>query len=164
MGNKRYNSISRSIQLALYRDPNEIKKTILSYVLAFFTIFRIRLVRFGYELFRRLRDETWEIDEEEYRCSFLHKKGSKSLEPMGDLGYSGSVSYAVSFNHNKDRTVVPFFIYLNKVHLPFENIHVLIPSRHSSAHPTLNSSSRVYLDISNTLSSAMTSSSLTAST
>ncbi|KAJ9302020.1 hypothetical protein DTO271G3_886 [Paecilomyces variotii] len=96
MGNKRYNSISRSIQLALYRDPNEIKKTILSYILAFFTIFRIRLVRFGYELFRRLRDETWEIDEEEYRCSFLHKKGSKSLEPMGDLGYSGSTFFCTS--------------------------------------------------------------------
>lgn len=105
MGSKRYNSISRSIQLALFRDPNEIKKTVLSYILAFFTLFRIRLIRFGYELFKRLRTETWDIDEEEYRWSFLHKKGSKSLEPMGDLGYSGSVSYT-----NKDYSIIYHFL------------------------------------------------------
>ncbi|KAL1884456.1 hypothetical protein Plec18167_002044 [Paecilomyces lecythidis] len=148
MGSKRYNSISRSIQLALFRDPNEIKKTVLSYILAFFTLFRIRLIRFGYELFKRLRTETWDIDEEEYRWSFLHKKGSRSLEPMGDLGYSGSTFFRTSNSKFLIKSLPRHFehsFFRNDLFLPYceymsshpESLLVRITDFLMSPYPTL---------------------------
>jgi hypothetical protein len=96
MGSKRVAQITRSIYQALLRDPHrDHRKTIITYFLAFFTIWRITLVRLAADLFRQLRNDVWKINEDDYKRSFQSHKGQGRLEPMGDLGYSGSVSYAI---------------------------------------------------------------------
>lgn len=101
----RAQALTKSIQDAVDQDPRRIHKTILRYILAFFTILHINLVRYEDALFQTLRNDVWEIDEEEYKASFL-KEGNgdssennqqkKSLKPMGGLGYSGSVRFLLN--------------------------------------------------------------------
>ena len=88
---RRQKALSKSIQLALFRDPATFRKTLIGCILAFFSIFYIKLFRYGSNLFRKLRSETWEIDENEYKASFRDEKKTVPLKPMGDLGMSGSV-------------------------------------------------------------------------
>jgi hypothetical protein len=93
MGNKRQAEISKSIHRALLKDPDRVKKgNIIAGLLAFFAIWKIRLMPIAAALFQRLRNDVWKIDENEYRNSFRYEKGESRIEPMGDLGYSGSVS------------------------------------------------------------------------
>lgn len=87
MGRRRQADISRSIHRALLREPEHERKTsLLSGLIAFFAIWKIRLVRISAELFRELRNNVWEINENDYRASFLDP-----IQPVGDLGFSGSV-------------------------------------------------------------------------
>lgn len=68
---------------------------ILARILAFFSVFHLALSRYRAELFKKLRNEIWQIDEEEYTESFRSpSKGKRTdLIAVGDLGYSGSVRY-----------------------------------------------------------------------
>jgi hypothetical protein len=50
------------------------------------------LMRGGKELLGTLRTETWGIDEADYKESFRGEDQDDLLRPVGDLGYSGSVS------------------------------------------------------------------------
>jgi hypothetical protein len=93
MGNRREAAVTGAIQRAIFLDARQIKRTILAYILAFFTVYRIKLVRVAADLFKQLRADVWKIDEEEYKRSFQFQKGQDMVKPMGDLGYSGSVSF-----------------------------------------------------------------------
>jgi len=89
---RRDNLISKSILQAIFRDPKTAKRTFLSRIFAFFTLFQLSLARYKNELFKRLRNEVWEMDEDEYRESFRGQDRKGKLKSVGDLGYSGSVS------------------------------------------------------------------------
>jgi hypothetical protein len=89
---RRDNQISKSILSAIFHDQNnDGKRTIIGRILAFFSFFRIILARYKDSLFNRLRDDEWEIDEDEYRESFRSNGKDEKLKAVGDLGYSGSV-------------------------------------------------------------------------
>lgn len=92
MGNKRREAaLTKSIQSGLLREPDKCKKTTWGRFLAFFTVRRIKLVRYELELFAQLRKEIWKFDEDQYQASFRTTSGQSPLKMMGDLGYSGSV-------------------------------------------------------------------------
>ncbi|EED19775.1 conserved hypothetical protein [Talaromyces stipitatus ATCC 10500] len=100
MANKRQKAISRSIHRALIRDQeNEVEArryNVLTLLFAFLSIWQIRLVRISAELFKSLRNEVWNIDEADYVDSFVcnkEKVGGDGIQPMGDLGYSGSTFF-----------------------------------------------------------------------
>jgi hypothetical protein len=93
---RRQQSISRSILNAIFRAPNHPDNkppTLLARIFAFFSLFQLALARYRPELFKKLRNEVWEIEEDEYKESFRSEKnsGSRGLVSVGDLGYSGSV-------------------------------------------------------------------------
>lgn len=88
MGSRRHSALSKSIRSALFRDPNECKRTILHEFLIFFSIYYIDLLRYADLLFHKLRNEVWEINEDEYLECF---SAADRVKPMGDLGFSGSV-------------------------------------------------------------------------
>lgn len=90
-GGRRHSALAKSIQLAVFRDPKSVRKSLLGRILAFFSVFYIRLIRYRNELFRKLRNDVWEIDEEEYKACFRSENKTLPLKPMGDLGLSGSV-------------------------------------------------------------------------
>jgi hypothetical protein len=92
--------ISTSILRAIFRtgstsdDGNgEARPGLLARIIAFFTIFSLTLARYRASLFKKLRNEVWELEEEEYTESFRSPSKSKrtDLVAVGDLGYSGSV-------------------------------------------------------------------------
>jgi hypothetical protein len=89
---RRQSALTKSIQAGLLRDPDRFKKTGWGQFIAFFTLYRIKLIRFEDELFARLRQEIWKFNENEYQASFRTTSGQPPLKSMGDLGYSGSVS------------------------------------------------------------------------
>ncbi|KAF2745882.1 SAICAR synthase-like protein [Sporormia fimetaria CBS 119925] len=90
---RRQRLISTSILRAIftYRGPAK-PPTLLARILAFFSVFYISLARYRAALFRKLRNEIWQIDEDEYIESFRSPTKSKrtDLISIGDLGYSGS--------------------------------------------------------------------------
>ncbi|OKL62985.1 hypothetical protein UA08_01783 [Talaromyces atroroseus] len=74
MTNARQLAVSRSIHRALLRDPEHeavTRYSVFMVLLAFFSIWHIRLVRISADLFRSLRNDVWELDESEYSESFL---------------------------------------------------------------------------------------------
>lgn len=99
MTNKRQKAISRSIHRALLGDHDNDeshtkRRNVLTLLFAFLSIWQIRLVRISAQLFKSLRNDVWGIDEAEYLESFVldkKKAGGEGIQPMGDLGYSGSV-------------------------------------------------------------------------
>lgn len=67
--------------------------SLLARILAFFSIFQLTLARYRDQIFKKLRNESWQIEEEEYTESFRSPSKAKrtDLKSVGDLGYSGSV-------------------------------------------------------------------------
>jgi hypothetical protein len=94
---RRDNLISKSILHAIFRDRKTSKKTVLGRIFAFFTVFQVHLARYRDELFKKLRDNVWEMDEDEYRESFRGQDRIGRLKSVGDLGYSGSVRIKMAF-------------------------------------------------------------------
>ncbi|KAK5158654.1 hypothetical protein BJ546DRAFT_978330 [Cryomyces antarcticus] len=89
----RQTSIARSILRAVFCNSQTDKKRLLSRIIIFLALFQRTLARFREDLFESLRIDVWEIDEDEYRESF-RKPGKRSrLNPIGDLGYSGSTFF-----------------------------------------------------------------------
>jgi len=69
----------------------------LTRILAFFSFFQLKLARYKEETFEGLRQETWQIDDDEYKESFRQKgKDGAGLEAVGDLGYSGSTFFTTA--------------------------------------------------------------------
>ncbi|KAK4984690.1 hypothetical protein LTR50_006431 [Elasticomyces elasticus] len=89
----RQKTIARSIVYAvLYSNNNErIAKysRLIAYILSFFALFRLNLVRYAEELFCQLRKD-WSIDEDDYRMSFGKSSSEVALQAKGHMGYSGS--------------------------------------------------------------------------
>lgn len=90
--------ISTSILRAIFRsssaqDNDDPRPGVFARILAFFSLFSLSLARYRASLFKKLRNETWEIEEEEYTESFRSPSRSQQtdLVAVGDLGYSGSV-------------------------------------------------------------------------
>lgn len=90
--------ISNSILRAIFRAdaPRKDETARLGFwarIYAFFALFNLTLARFRASLFKKLRNDTWEMEEEEYTESFRSPSSSKrtDLVAIGDLGYSGSV-------------------------------------------------------------------------
>ncbi|KAE8153770.1 hypothetical protein BDV25DRAFT_14507 [Aspergillus avenaceus] len=97
MGRRRQLALSKSIQLALFRDPRAFRMSLLGRILAFFSIFYIKLIRYKAQIFRKLRNEIWDIPEEDYRACFLSEEDKTlPLLPKGDLGFSGSTFFSTS--------------------------------------------------------------------
>lgn len=89
---RRDNQISKSILGAIFHDQDRNgKRTVIGRILAFFSFYQIILARYKDNIFKRLRDDEWEIDEDEYRESFRSNGKDEELKAVGDLGYSGSV-------------------------------------------------------------------------
>jgi hypothetical protein len=95
---RRQSALTKSIQAGLLRDPDRFKTTAWGHLIAFFTLYRIKLIRFEEALFARLRQEIWKFNESEYQASFRTTSGQLPLKSMGDLGYSGSVSWFQGMN------------------------------------------------------------------
>ncbi|EPS31721.1 hypothetical protein POX_d06086 [Penicillium oxalicum] len=91
--NRRRSALTKSIQAAILRNPDQFKKTTLGRLLAFFTLFHVKLIKHEQQLFQKLRREIWQFDEDEYHASFRTTSGQPPLKPMGDLGYSGSTFF-----------------------------------------------------------------------
>lgn len=91
MGSLRQRQISRSILRAIFDDTIADTRSILAHILAFFALFQLLLTRFRHATFKKLREDVWGIDDDEYRESFqaAHQRGE--LKAVGNLGYSGSV-------------------------------------------------------------------------
>jgi hypothetical protein len=90
--------ISTSILRAIFRSDSPRKDEnarpgLLARIWAFFAIFGLTLARYRASLFKKLRSDIWEIEEEGYIESFRSPSKSKrtDLVAIGDLGYSGSV-------------------------------------------------------------------------
>ena len=95
---RRQRLISTSILRAIFvtkpvRNDENAQPGLLTRILAFFSFFQLTLARYRDEVFRKLRTESWQIDEHGYTESFRSpSKGKKTdLKSVGDLGYSGSV-------------------------------------------------------------------------
>jgi hypothetical protein len=90
--------ISSSILRAIFQTGSkqhdeEARPGFFARIIAFFAIFSLALSRYRGRLFKKLRGETWEMEEEEYTESFRSPSKNKrtDLVAVGDLGYSGSV-------------------------------------------------------------------------
>ena len=95
---RRNRLISNSILRAIFRadaprNDESGRPGFWARIWAFFTLFNLSLARFRASLFKKLRNDTWEMEEEEYTESFRSPSSSKrtDLVAIGDLGYSGSV-------------------------------------------------------------------------
>ncbi|OCK85441.1 SAICAR synthase-like protein [Lepidopterella palustris CBS 459.81] len=92
--------ISKSILIAIFHSPDNPSNkppSLLACILAFFSTFQLTLSRYKAALFKKLRNDVWKIDEDEYKESFRsgkRKNGSGGLISKGDLGYSGSTFFA----------------------------------------------------------------------
>lgn len=93
MGSRRQSALSKSIRSALFRDPNDFKRTTIGHIQVVFSIYYIELLRYADILFQRLRNNVWQIDENGYLECFEAADGVKS---MGDLGFSGSTFFSTS--------------------------------------------------------------------
>lgn len=92
--------ISTSILRAIFKTKpaetdDEAGPSSLTRILAFFAFFNLALTRYRGRLFRKLRNDIWGIQEEDYIESFRSPSKSKrtDLVAVGDLGYSGSTFF-----------------------------------------------------------------------
>ncbi|KAK1913473.1 hypothetical protein P3342_005409 [Pyrenophora teres f. teres] len=104
--------ISTSILRAIFKSESPRKDEserpgLLARIWAFFAFFSLSLARYRASLFKKLRNETWEIEEEEYTESFRSPSKSKrtDLVAIGDLGYSGSVRKLQQFPESLTHTL-----------------------------------------------------------
>ncbi|KAF2098108.1 SAICAR synthase-like protein [Rhizodiscina lignyota] len=88
-------AISDAILKAIFKDKQG-KANILLRILAFFSLFRVALARYEDGLFKHLREEVWQLDEDEYRESFRRYDKKVRLRAIGDLGYSGSTFFTTA--------------------------------------------------------------------
>ncbi|KAH0844938.1 putative phosphatidylinositol-4-phosphate 5-kinase core protein [Fonsecaea pedrosoi] len=96
MGSRRDQKISRSIVFAIQQDDEAEKRVRLwRPIKTFFALYGLLLIRLRPELFKRLRNRTWLLSDDEYRASF---KDKASLVSKGDMGYSGSTFFNTTDN------------------------------------------------------------------
>jgi len=85
-------AIARSIVRAIVdggkQGPQSAFSKLILIIVAFFSIYQLSLKRVRNDLYNILR-QRWMVDETAYEESF---KDEDQLQPIGDMGYSGSVS------------------------------------------------------------------------
>lgn len=107
---RRQRLVSTSILRAIFKakpveNDADTRPGIFTRILAFFALFQLWLTRYRAAIFKKLRNEIWGIEEEEYAESFRSPSHGKrtDLIAVGDLGYSGSVGH---YNHPKRATLM----------------------------------------------------------
>lgn len=95
----RLEAIARSIVLTIINGAKKRSRSpiaiILSLISTIFSFYQLPLHKHRPEVFANLRRQSWEVGEDEYLASFRAEDGGKpedALAPMGDMGFSGSVS------------------------------------------------------------------------
>lgn len=83
-----------------------------------FALYGLLLVRNQPELFKNLRNKTWNLSDEEYRASF---KDKDALVSKGDMGYSGSVRFHSSQHDFLDSCIVLCSASLTHAHVEKAN-------------------------------------------
>jgi hypothetical protein len=88
----REKAIIKAILKAILNGPRKL--SFLRRFISLFTLLNVPLQRYRHDLFRKLRQEAWHMDEEAYWASFQlrGKNGKTWLHSLNELGYSGSVS------------------------------------------------------------------------
>ncbi|KAJ8107334.1 hypothetical protein OPT61_g8939 [Boeremia exigua] len=97
---RRQRLISTSILRAIFvtkpvSNDESAQPGLLARIFAFFSFFQLTLARYRDDIFKKLRNESWQVDEAEYAESFRSpSKGKRTdLKSVGDLGYSGSTFF-----------------------------------------------------------------------
>ncbi|KIW67054.1 hypothetical protein PV04_06331 [Phialophora macrospora] len=94
---RRDDQISRSIVVAVRRDDETQDKRLRFWkpIRTFFALYGLFLIKIRPELFKNLREKTWNLSDSEYKTSFQDKN---SLVSKADMGYSGSSFYTTKDN------------------------------------------------------------------
>ncbi|ETI22504.1 hypothetical protein G647_06579 [Cladophialophora carrionii CBS 160.54] len=94
---RRDDQISRSIVFAVQRDDQAQDNRLRFWkpIRTFFALYGLFLIKIRPELFRNLREKTWNLSDKGYKASF---KDKNSLVSQGDMGYSGSTFYTTKDN------------------------------------------------------------------
>lgn len=87
-------AIIKAILKAFLRHPGKL--SVLRRLWLLFSLVNVPLQRYEPDHFHKLREEAWQIDEQEYSNSFQQQdeRGKPRLHPLAELGYSGSVRSA----------------------------------------------------------------------
>lgn len=97
----RLEAIARSVVRAIIIDAKRRSRSPLAFLLAListvFSLYQLPLHKHRADVFAGLRQKQWQLDEDDYIASFRPEEGGKPedvLSPLGDMGFSGSVSTA----------------------------------------------------------------------
>lgn len=95
----RLEAIARSVVRAIVDGAKKRSRSPIALILAListiFSLYQLPLHKHRANIFEDLRQKHWDLDEDEYIASFRPEEGGKLedvLSPMGDMGFSGSVS------------------------------------------------------------------------
>ncbi|KIV79125.1 hypothetical protein PV11_06708 [Exophiala sideris] len=126
--NRREKKIGRTILRAILEDDEADKKFRLwRPIRTFFKLYGIILTRTRPPLFRKLRNQSWGMSEDEYKSSFAD---DDSLVRKGDMGYSGSTFFVTKDNKYLIKSIPRQFEH------SFFRDDLLVPYvEHMEAHP-----------------------------
>lgn len=95
----RLEAIARSIVHTILNGAKKRSRSPIAYILTListiFSLYQLPLHKHRPEVFTSLRQQHWQVDDDEYLASFRVDDGGKpedALRSMGDMGFSGSVS------------------------------------------------------------------------
>lgn len=95
----RLEAIARSIVLTIVNGAKKRSRSPIAFLLAListiFSLYQLPLHKHRPEVFTNLRQQHWQVEEDEYLASFRIEDGGNpgdALVPMADMGFSGSVS------------------------------------------------------------------------
>lgn len=95
----RLQAIARSVVRAIVHGAKKRSRSPLAFILAListiFSLYQLPLHKHRANVFEDLRRTHWKLDEDDYIDSFRPAEDGKPedvLSPMGDMGFSGSVS------------------------------------------------------------------------
>ena len=112
----RFESIARSIVAAILdaeaANPHTVLKRLFAALASFFAIYHLHLQKLGAASFKKLRNDYWEMPEEEYLDTFREggkKHPEKALKPMADMGFSGSSFFSTADDRYLIKSVPRYF-------------------------------------------------------
>ena len=96
-------SIARAITHVAKQGPDArgLLAAIIALFSTFFSLYQLSLEKYRNADFAHLRRDCWGVDDNSYTDSFRRSEGQQkedALVPIGDMGFSGSVS--VTFDRN----------------------------------------------------------------
>ncbi|PSR81294.1 hypothetical protein BD289DRAFT_372840 [Coniella lustricola] len=97
----RVEAIARSIVQLIVKGAKKRSRSPIAWIIAListiFSFYQLPLHRHRPKVFQDLRERHWGLDEDDYVASFRTEDGQKAedaLQPMGDMGFSGSTFYS----------------------------------------------------------------------